>query len=152
MIDPFHKLLVPHIGPACVGLWKEVDLVADPTPGKKRIAPIDPRFPANIQFDVEALGDALNKIAPEGSLLRCVDPRPISLDVNDGDFVVIERKNPQGLVEISARQVRKNGNLLELMTATDNPRLATQVIIHDKTSEKQDIKIIGKVLWTYNNL
>lgn len=142
---------IPLIAICCVGIWREGFLSegADLEDGSDRLAPIDPRFKSEDQFDIKIQGNAFNKHASDGSYLRCINISNLNADIKDGDFVVIQR-HKDNLSEVSAKKVRKNGNGIELINETDDPRLKDQVILLDY--EKDDITIIGKVIWTYRNL
>lgn len=151
-IDNVEDIHVPQRGAVCLGVWKDVDLADSTRPIQNRLAPLDPRFPADVQFDILAEGDSSSRIAQDGHLIRCVDVERANLVLRDRDFVVIERRNPQGLIEVSARQVQKNGDIIELLSASRDPRLKSQILLYDGKADKQEIKIIGKVLWVYKEL
>ncbi len=113
---------------------------SDPQTKTDRTAPIDPRFTTEHQFDVKVQGNGFNKYASDGSFLRCVNVAALKTDIQDGDFVVIQRQK-ENLIEVSAKRVRKNGNGIELVNETDDPRLIDQVIFLDH--EKDNITILG---------
>lgn len=142
---------VPLVAIICVGLWREGFLSQEPESevNTDHFTPNDPRYPNEHQFDVRIQGNSFNKYASDGSYLRCVNLVALNSDIQDGDFVVIQREK-ENLVEFSAKRVKKNGNGIELLNETLDPRLKEQVIMLD--DDTANIKIIGKILWTYKNL
>lgn len=140
-------------GIICAGLWRELALLHDTLSQQTEwIAPIDPRYPTEVQFDMEVNGSAINKIAQAGMYVRCVDMRELKIEIKDGDYIVVERINDEGLQEISAKQYRVNGVIEELHNATDEPLLKDQVIQINPAKNNSKIKIIGKILWAYKKL
>lgn len=75
--------------------------------------PPDPRFPADVQFDLVVEGSSLDKLAREGDLIRCIDIKRAGINVASGDIVVIERRRGER-AELLAKRVLRQGESIEL--------------------------------------
>lgn len=111
--------------------------------------PLDPRFPADAQFDLVVEGSSLDKMARDGDLIRCVDVEKAGLEISHGDVVVIERRRGEEVLLLGKRALRQ-GEELELWSESTRDYWREPVIRHKPCAEPGvDVRIVGKVLFVY---
>ncbi|MBK5949136.1 hypothetical protein CH339_21645 [Rhodobium orientis] len=89
---------------------------------------------------------SLGHLSPEGAFLVCraLDP---DTSAKDGDLVVVERlRKAQGIVERTARRVRRTGGRTELVDA-DPAADAAEPIRTGHGKDGIDTRIAAKVVW-----
>ena len=144
------KVIISFRGKIASGVWMEQKLLQKAgRDTAQKIAPIDPRYSAERQFDFLISDDHIDAVAPVGFFVRCVDIDDYSTSLSDGDFVVIERHGHEGLVEVTGKAVEKNGDGFILKNATNNEDLKNNIIHYEPKVHADNIKIIGKILWAY---
>lgn len=140
--------LVPIAGEVAAGQWLEVDTVVDaPAFTGQSLAP-DPRFPAEAQFAVVVRGTSINRVAPDGALLHCVDPRQLRRQPQAGELVIVERKRHGGQdLERTAKRYRPTETGHEFWPdSTDARHRPIIVDTSDEPEEGTSIEVIGLVL------
>lgn len=95
---PLPKIL----GEIAAGVWREAD--ADHACGDNERIASDPRYPANTQYLLRAVGTSMNTIIDPGDFILCVDLAATGLEIRNGDVVVVERRRNSGEREVSAKR------------------------------------------------
>lgn len=113
---------VPYRGEVAAGVWIEVGEGSDSPDDWLPFNPL-PQYPDGAVYCLTVRGDSLDKIAPAGSVLACVDLYASGLEVQAGDLVIVERAKAQdGLLEMTAKRVRAIRGGFELYPESNNPK------------------------------
>ncbi|UHC20430.1 hypothetical protein LRS73_35235 (plasmid) [Methylobacterium currus] len=140
--------LLPIAGEVAAGHWLEIDTMVDaPSFTGQSLAP-DPRWPAKAQFALVVRGTSINRVAPDGALLHCVDPRQTREEPRSGDLVIVERKRHSGQdLERTAKRYRPTDTGHELWPDSTDAR--HKPIVVDNSEEPEEgtsIEVIGLVI------
>ncbi len=68
----------------------------------------DPRYPRCRQFGLRVSGPSMNQEYPEGSTVVCVSLLELPEDLKHEDHVIVHRRGPDGLVEATVKELRKD--------------------------------------------
>ncbi|GJD65153.1 LexA family protein [Methylobacterium frigidaeris] len=140
-------------GEVAAGQWLEVDHVDAPSFEEVRL-PVDSRFPAEAQFGLLVRGTSINKVAPDGAYLTCIDTIALGYEVREGDLVIVERTRDGGhLRERTAKRYRRNGDTHELWPDSSDPHWTSPIVIDpDHEAEDVSVQIVGLVVWVHNQV
>lgn len=142
---------IPIRGEVAAGLWREHDDVAQELDEPAEYAPtiLAPTYPKDLQFALIVRGESLNKIAPDGSTLHCVEYIDGgSWDLADGELVIVQRSKFQGqMIETTAKRVRKKAGW-ELWPESDHPDFQEPLKVADYQTDDctEEIRILAKVI------
>lgn len=145
------EIFLPIRYEVAAGQWQTVDDLRDEPYGyapAQRIKPYE-QFP---QWLERIVGDSVNKLIPDGSLVHVVDAIAIHYEPRHDDLVVVQRSRAQGsFLERSIKQVELHPSKIELWPRSYNPRWDGPFIV--ATGEEGDgdesIEIVGLVLRAY---
>lgn len=115
---------IPILGEVAAGAWLEVPAMSSASEAQEFL-PFVPTENANDPglFALRVRGTSLNKIAPDGALLVCVEYHHSGRDLDPGELVVVERRDPDGTFETTAKRVRRNkAGIIELWPESTDPR------------------------------
>lgn len=135
----FHK--IPILGEVAAGTWLEVDQIASSEEPKSWLPFLpDPSLPLQHTYALIVRGTSLNRIAPEGSMLICVDLASGS-EVQEGNLVIVERSRSGDLLEVTAKRVRRKPDCYELWPESNDPKWQQPIVLnghddHDEISVK----------------
>ena len=136
---------VPFRGEVAAGIWLEAgDLSLEP----EQFLPFNPapQFPEGAVYCLTVRGDSMDKTAPDGCTLVCVDLYEAGIDIRDRDMVIVERKREQGgLVEVTAKRVRQVPGGYELLPESNNPRWQPLFLNSRDRSIDDEIRVIARV-------
>lgn len=142
---------IPIKGVVSSGVWVEERLMNE-TRESFRTSPFppDPAYPVESQYDFTVGGSSFNKIAQSGDTLRCVDLTIAGLEPADGDLVILERRAANGLIELSARRLRRMGEVVEFWPESSDPMWRSPVIVsHNVPADGLETRALAKVIWKY---
>lgn len=126
------------VGTVEAGVWHE------PGAASRRerlpLAP-DPRFPADAQFVFEVRGTSMNRVAPPGALLHCLDVERSGIKPRHGDLVVVERARASGEIELSAKRMAMRGGKVVFAAESDDPAWEGRVL--DPADHLRDRNTLG---------
>lgn len=136
---------IPIRGSVAAGVWLEA--------GEKDLEPADwlpfnpvPQFPHESVYCLKVQGDSLDKVAPEGSTLVCVDLHKGGITIRDGDLVVVQRTREQGgLVEVTAKRVHQVPGGYELRPESSNPRWKPIFLDRANHSDVETVAVLARV-------
>lgn len=136
--------VIPVVGYVAAGVWLEYN--------EDREEPVEwfpfdlPNYPKGSVYAYRVQGDSIDKVAPDGATLVCVDLAKTGLSLNDGDLAIVERRRHQeGLREITAKRVRRTDDQLMLVPESTNPRWQTTTFMLSDTAEDLEIRALAKV-------
>lgn len=142
---PLSTDAVPYRGVVAAGIWIEAsEGLVDP----EEWLPYNPapQYPAGAVYCLTVQGDSLDKIAPPGATLVCVDFTETGMTFADGDLVIVERTKDQGgLIEMTAKRVRAVAGGHELYPESSNPRWQPYFIPADHSATDAAIRVIARV-------
>lgn len=114
--DARQTVYLPIIGEVAAGWWLDMDDVADETSYDEFPIPFDDRYPQQAQYGLVVRGTSINRVVPEGAILKCIDIGISGMSYQDDDLVIVERTRGVDRVqkEVTAKFFRKRGNIIEL--------------------------------------
>jgi hypothetical protein len=107
------------VGQVSAGRWLE-DYAPD-EPVSESAIPFDPRYPVDWQYGFLVRGTSINRVAPDGAFLMCLDIARSREPARDGDLVVIERHR-DGLREVSARRITRTESHTQFDHDSSDPK------------------------------
>lgn len=111
---------LPLRGSVAAGVWREIPESQDMDVRSVPVAP-DERFPTEAQYALKVEGHSVNRTAPNGALLHCVDIVAAGIEIRQGDLVVVERTRA-GMIETTVKRVRRGaGGVLQLWPESTDP-------------------------------
>jgi hypothetical protein len=142
---------IPIRGAVASGVWIEERLIGDSSESFRASPfPPDPAYPVDSQDDFTVGGSSFNKIAQPGDNLRCVDLHAAGLEAADGDLVILERRASNGLIELSARRMRRAGEVIEFWAESTDPMWRSPIIVsHGLSADGLETRVLAKVIWKY---
>lgn len=135
---------LPLWGEIAAGVWAEVCESQDMDVKRVPVAP-DPAYPADAQYALKVKGNSVNKIAPNGTIVVCVDVVKAGIEIRDGDLVCVTRQKG-GLVETTLKRVRKAKGGIDLWPESTDPQHATALRLGAKGDT--EVTITGLVIYT----
>jgi hypothetical protein len=152
---------VPTLGIAAAGVWRDVGM-SDSEESHLGPSPLppDPRFPAAAQYDLIVEGTSIDRVAKNGGRLRVVDVRKLNIEIPDRELVIVERKRHQGgLIETTAKRLRRKAGGYELRTDSDDPRWhnpsdpeGQTVLKPGHSDDDTTVEVIGWVIHAFQPL
>ena len=148
---------IPIRGEVAAGLWREIDELSQDRWSENNQHHVEyaptivlPGYPPEQQFGLYVRGESLNKIAPDGSVLHCLEYiNGDAWHVKDGELVVVQRTKYQGaMIETTAKRVRRNGDIFELWPESNHPDFQEPLIVpgYLDAESTEEIRIFAKVL------
>lgn len=142
---------IPLIGEVAAGPWLPVDQEVDAPLYDDIAVPPDPNHPADWQFAAMSRGTSVNKIAPDGSILVCIDLRKARMAPRPRDLVIVEQRRAGGLeIMRTAKRYVETADGYELWPDSTDPRWQQPIAVakgaHDDGIE---IEVIGKVTFIF---
>lgn len=136
---------IPFRGIVAAGVWVEADSGADVIEEFLPFNPV-PQYPEGAVYCLTVQGDSLDKIAPNGFVLVCVDLYMSGLAIRDGDLVVVERaKQQDGLLEMTAKRVRSVPGGFELYPESTNPKWKPVAFPNNPSDDSETIRVLARV-------
>lgn len=137
---------VPILGEVAAGVWLEVSVF------NQEVEPSEylPYVPIDLQndpgvFALRVRGTSMNKIAPEGALLVCVLNRHSGKDLDPGQVIIAERRDPDGTFEVTAKRVRRHAGKIELWPESTDPKYQTPMVLDESLGEGVEVHVMGRV-------
>jgi SOS-response transcriptional repressor LexA len=136
---------VPFRGEVAAGVWIEVGEGQEVPDDYLPFNPL-PQYPEGAVYCLTVRGDSLDKVAPPGTVLVCVDLYSSGIDIKDGDLVIVERaKFQDGLLEMTAKRVRAVKGGFELYPESTNPKWKPIAYPRAPNSDGESIRILARV-------
>lgn len=140
------------LGEVAAGMWIDVrvaDTVLERHPVSQLF--VDRNYPIAAQYDLIVRGTSLNKIAPDGFHLRCVDVHKGRLEPVDGDLVIVRRMRDSYLCETTAKRYRViNGQKQLWPESTDERWQEAMVLPTGGEDGDESIDVVALVIHVYN--
>lgn len=141
--------MVPVVGKVSAGVPLNVETVEQEwlEMHDKPTVPSASQYPAEWQYSFEVEGDSLNKIAPPGSMLICLDIVASGYAVQEDDLVVVEHTMFDGqAIERTAKRIRRTSSGYDLWPESTNLKFSEPIAING-SEETETYTIKAKVLW-----
>lgn len=136
---------VPFRGEVAAGVFIEVGEGLESPDEWLPFNPV-PHFPEGSVYCLTVRGNSLDKIAPAGSILLCVDLSQTGIEVKDGDLVIVERQKAQGgLLEMTAKRVRSVRGGFELYPESSDPKWKPVTYPRASDADGETITILARV-------
>ncbi len=140
---------IPLFGHVAAGVWLEGNL----TRALDSPALFAPIIPVDVESDERSFalrveGNSLNKLAPSGAFVLCDGIELDLTELADGDLVVVRQTLPGlDLSEVSARRVRKQGDLFDLYCESNDPAFQSVIRMAAEPLPNRQVVILGRVTW-----
>jgi len=141
---------VPTRGEVAAGRW--LDLDADLDADDFEQFPIAPTagYPIDSQYGLIVRGTSMNRVAGPGDVFHCVDKAVAGIAFAEDDIVIVERRRfQQGQREVTAKRLRKRGNILILAPDSTDPKWRPIELDTDNPPEDEEIALIALVIGKY---
>lgn len=139
---------IPILGEVAAGAWLEAPVMHPLSEPSEYV----PFVPADIAADpglfaLRVRGTSINNIAPDGSLLICVRYSHSGRDLDHNELVIVERQDPDGTFETTAKRVRRNNQgAIELWPDSNDQRhQAPLVLTREAIGDDAEVRVIGRV-------
>ncbi|MBB3808783.1 transcriptional regulator with XRE-family HTH domain [Pseudochelatococcus contaminans] len=128
---------VKVIGEVAAGTWREVsytEFEAYDIP-----LPVDSRWRKEDVFALVVRGNSINRQARDGSFVLCLQVYAAPRDLDDGDWVVVERLRGDMIETTVKRAVRLSDGRFALRPDSDDPKFQDDIILDADTCDGDDI-------------
>ncbi len=134
------------IGRVQAGVW--VEALELPLDEQEYIeAPADPRFSGIKRFALRVVGPSMNRVFADGSAVICVSFEDIGIAPANGNYVVVQRRRANGLVEATIKQYVEDATGTWLWPRSTHP--AHQQPISPTTKGDEEVVITALVVGAY---
>lgn len=136
---------VPIRGEVAAGLW--IDASENHWSDELDVAPIafTPEWPKEAQFGLRVRGTSINRRAAEGDILRCLDLALTGIEPMAGDLVIVQRERVDGLHEVTAKIIRREGKVIYLDPDSSDERHKPIVLDGKKPVDGVTARIVAVV-------
>lgn len=108
--------------------------------------PSNEEFKDSPQFGLNVVGDSMDLIFPDGTLLVCVSYLDLDKQPANGQYVIIHRTNKDGLIEATCKKyVVDDAGGVWLMPESSKPEFSQPIKV-DQTAESDNIVIVARVI------
>lgn len=137
---------MPVMGEVAAGSWLDFDpLRSEPTDWLDFIP--DMKLSTDHVYALKVRGTSLNRIAPDGSVLVCLDAVGAGIAIREGDLVIVTQSREGGLREVTAKRVRRANGQYELWPESIDPKWQTPILLNgDDEGETVAVKAIVKYI------
>lgn len=142
---------MPIIGEVAAGQWMTVDQEVDAPLYDDLAIPPDPSYPPDWQFACVVRGTSINRVAPDGAVLACLDLRKSGTRPRQHELVIVEQRRSAGQeVMRTAKRYVETEDTVELRPDSNDPRWKTPIVLDPADPEEGvEVVLIGKVTWVY---
>lgn len=103
------------------------------------------RFPRLTKYGVQVVGDSMDKVFPEGTILECIKYIELGEDPRDGEYVIVHRRDKTGLYECTVKRFREDADGHKwLEPESTNPDFQAPIFVND-TGEEDSVLIYARV-------
>lgn len=137
-------------GEVAAGRWLDLGVDLDPSDFEQYPIAPHPDYPFRAQYGLIVRGTSINRVAAPGEVLHCVDTREAGIHPQEGELVIVERRQQQeGRREVTAKRIRVRGTTAILEPDTTDPRW--QPIEFDSTNvdDGHAVEIVALVIGKY---
>lgn len=136
---------IPVIGTVAAGVWKEAepyDGIADEyLTGRSDLA-----VPMKDRFGLKVVGDSMDQIFPDGTLLECVTFWGTA-PIENGKFVIVQRRRRDGTAETTVKEYLKDASGIEwLVPRSNNPAFQAPFRCDEPGPDIEEVAIIALVV------
>ena len=128
------------LGTVAAGSWLEVPEVQENLLDRVPVAP-DTRYSADAQYALRVRGNSIDKLAPDGSIIACVDIAAAGIEPRVDNLVCVERRRGS-LVETSVKRVKRGRKGLELWPESNDPQQKPLLMADGKSETTVEIKAL----------
>lgn len=141
---------IPIKGEVAAGRWLDVDVDIDARDFERYPVTASPDFPYEAQYGLIVRGTSINRVAAVGDVLHCIDVGISGVVAHEDDLVIVERRrSQQGQREVTAKRLRKNGNIMVLAPDSTDPRWQPIELDTDNPPEDEEVAVIAIVIGRY---
>lgn len=145
--DKLPSSRIPKRGKVAAGLWLETAPFLDDWEITEYVDGLAaPSTLEKYTYGLEVQGDSVNRVAPHGSILICLDILS-GVEIMDRDLVIVERIRDQGaLREVTAKRLVRRGDEIVLVPESNDPRWQTEIVVSDDPYQMDaEVRIVAKV-------
>lgn len=136
--DPVPALTTLKIvGEVAAGVWRSA--IADAMEPESYNVPADPRFNPEGQFLLRVVGSSINRQAPSGALVRCLDVYFAPRDPRNDDWVIVRRmRDGEAEKTVKRLHILANGKH-EMWPDSTDPNYQEPVIMGEQDGDEIEI-------------
>lgn len=113
-----------------------------------------PAFQSMRKYGLKVVGPSMNLEYPDGTLIICVDLAESRHRLQSGDHVVVERRKPSGLIEVTVKEysLQPDGSEWAIPRSTD-PRYSAPYRLAPPTNGEnaEEIRVLSLVIGSYRH-
>lgn len=145
---------IPTRGEVAAGRWLDLDVDTDGLDYEQFPIAAHPGYPFDAQYGLVVRGTSINRVAKTGEVLHCIDVGISGIVAVEEDIVIVLRRRHQdGLREVTAKRLRKRGNVMILAPDSTDPRWQQPIELDtDNPPEDEDVSVIAVVIGKYEPL
>lgn len=130
------------------GVWRE------PTEGQGLFTlDLPPPIPGKRRFGVIVSGYSMDECYAPGTVLDCVTIHSLDLEPDSGDHVVVERIKPDGLREMTVKELVQRDGQFWLRARSTKPEFKEDILIGSPCNGhvgEDEVRVIGYVVSSIN--
>lgn len=128
---------IPVVGSVAAGVWREA-LEVPEYDWEYVPAILNPKLESLPSFALRVSGASMDKVFPNGTILICIkffDMELISRGPETGDYVIVQQRNSNGLVEATCKQLEVEDGQAWLWPRSTRPEFQTPIKVEDNGEE-----------------
>lgn len=136
---------IPIRGRVAAGVWMEVETTDNENLDWLPFNPF-PHHPSGSVYALIVDGDSMDRIAPDGATIICIDIAMTGVSLREGDVAIVERRRGQeGLREVTAKRVDLIDGTLWLVPQSTNPKWESARYRLADCRDDTEIRVIAKL-------
>ena len=144
-LDPASVRQIPVIGEVAAGVWREA-FEWDEGDRYNVPSPPDSRFPEIQRFALLVSGKSMDMVINDGAIAECVRYMDIGKGPEDGDYVVVIRRNEAGLIEATVKQYQLDDEGKAWLWPRSTDPQYQQPILFEDHGEEDHVQVQSRVM------
>lgn len=141
---------IPTKGEVAAGQWLDLEAEQDYRQFEQHPITAAPTYPVEAQYGLIVRGTSMNRVAAEGTVLHCLDLALAGVEPVNDDIVIIERRRQQeGLREVTAKRIRREGDTVILAPDSTDPKWKPIKFKTTKPPEDVTVSVVALVIGLY---
>jgi SOS-response transcriptional repressor LexA len=144
---------IPTKGEVAAGQWLDLDVELDPRDFEQYPITADPKYPHEAQYGLIVRGTSINRLADSGDVLHCLDLGISSVEPDENDLVIVERRRAQaGQKEVTAKRIQRRNRAILLVPDSTDSKWKPIELDPKKAQDGEEVGVVALVLAVYKPL